>query len=633
MIEIIQFSVAALATLVLALMVRRGLIWSKGKAAQVQCGGLHKIPKRYFDDVHHKVQQRPGAAQMHILIAGGGLALVLVSLAAVVISNESRVIIWLMRLFAIATLIGAVLDLTRRLPYRRFALSNGAWLQFPVFLGLLATGVGAATFVPSGAPTAYFWTGPSVVAIITIPLGLLGLFSMPVLAGPLKHAFAGAMHLAYHPRPERFGDGDGIAPASLMPCDVSKEPIGTPTFADMNWNRLLSFDACVECGRCEEVCPAFAAGQPLNPKALIQDLARGSSGESVARNYAGSPHPGRLPYASRQDFNAPIIGGLVSADTLWSCTTCRACVESCPMFIEHVDTIVDFRRSETLEHGAAPEGAERVLRNLRETSTPTGDDQGKKGWWARNAGVPLLSEVGRTDVLLWIGDTVHDERTRATLLGLVELLRDAEVDFAVLGDDEGDTGDLARRLGDEVTFLRLATRNRDVLAKSNFKRIVTTDPHVMHCLRNEYPALGVSFEVMHHSDFLNRLVDDGQLKLKNDIGWQVTYHDPCYLGRYNREFEAPRALLTRVGADLHEMTRSGANARCCGGGGGTPYSDIPGQRRISDMRMQDAHDIGAKTLVVGCPNCRSMLDGASAGTIEVVDLIDILLAAREKTDA
>lgn len=633
MTALLQLACAALALWATAMAFKRALIWSRGSAARIRARDLLKIPRRYFVDVHHKVARRPEAARMHVLVAGGAVLLAAIAFVAAISGGDGTVARWLIRLFAIAVMAGAILDLIRRAQNRVLGVSMGAWRLFPIFLGVLALGLALASFLPARPLGAILATPLGGAAALALIVGLFGLFCAPVLSGPIKHAFAGLAHLAFHPRPERFNDDSATTPAALKLLDLNAPQFGTPAIGDMPWTRLLSFDACVECGRCQEVCPAFAAGQPLNPKALIQDLARSAAGEGVGAGYAGAPHPGRQPAREVQDRHAPIVGAVIARETLWSCTTCRACVESCPMFIEHVDTIIDLRRAETLEFGAAPAGAEDVLRNLRETGSPTRAPLDLRDRWARNAGVPLLFEAGQSDILLWIGDAVADERSRATLLGLVTLLRDAKVDFAVLGSEEGDTGDLARRLGDEVTFQKSAAQNIRVLQRYDVTRIVTADPHALHCLGTEYPALGLSIDVQHHSTFLNGLVNEGRLRLQAKASGSVSYHDPCYLGRYNSEFEAPRALLAHTGAELREMALSGISARCCGGGGGAPFTDIPGERRIADMRMQDALDTGADTLVVGCPNCRTMLEGASGRDIEVVDLVDVLLAAREQGDA
>jgi Fe-S oxidoreductase len=221
-------------------------------------------------------------------------------------------------------------------------------------------------------------------------------------------------------------------------------------------------------------------------------------------------------------------------------------------------------------------------------------------------------------------------RYQRTLRSLVKILNAAKVDFAVLGVSESDTGDTARRLGDEATFQRLAQANIATLAALDFKRIVTADPHVLHSLRNEYPAFGGRYIVIHHTALIDELITSGKLPVvKFEDRPALTYHDPCYLGRYNGEFEAPRSVLRKLGANLREMERSGSRARCCGGGGGAPLTDIPGERRIPDMRMGDVRTVGAEIVAVACPQCTAMLEGVAGDRAEVLDIAELVAASLE----
>jgi Fe-S oxidoreductase len=237
-------------------------------------------------------------------------------------------------------------------------------------------------------------------------------------------------------------------------------------------------------------------------------------------------------------------------------------------------------------------------------------------------------------VLLWLGEAAFDLRGQRTLRSMVTLLRDAGVDFAVLGANELDCGDLARRLGDEATFADLARRNIEALAARRFKRILTADPHVLHVLRNEYPAWGGRYEVCHHAAFLQELVQAGALKVQPAPGvGRVTFHDPCYLARYNGEVEAPRRLLQSIGIDVVEMQRSGLRSSCCGWGGGASFTDVPGPRRIPDVRMDQVREVGAEVVAVGCPNCAVMLEGVVAPRPDIIDLAELVLAANRAAQA
>lgn len=302
------------------------------------------------------------------------------------------------------------------------------------------------------------------------------------------------------------------------------------------------------------------------------------------------------------------------------------------MMIEHVDAIVDMRRFLTLEHGNTPGKGAEVLDNLIATDNPGGFDPGSRMHWAADLNLPLMRDLGQVDVLLWLGDGVFDMRNQRTLRALVKVLRAAGVDFAVLGNEERDSGDVARRLGDEATFQSLAKRNIATLSQYRFQCIVTCDPHSFHVLKNEYGELGgpdfnANWVVRHHSTYIAELFEAGRLHFAPWKGGRVTYHDPCYLGRYNGEYEAPRNVLKALGIEVAEMQRSGFRSRCCGGGGGAPITDIPGKQRIPDMRMNDVKETGAELVAVGCPQCTAMLEGVVDATAEVRDIAELVADA------
>ncbi len=413
----------------------------------------------------------------------------------------------------------------------------------------------------------------------------------------------------------------------------SSRPIWKPTgsaprtAADFSWNRLLGFDACVQCGRCEVACPAFEAGLPLNPKALIQDLVSAEMGGGVSGQYHGQGHPDR---AGRPESRGGVLIDAESGihpDTLWACTTCRACVAECPMMIEHVDAVIDMRRFQTLEAGATPAKGAAVLDELRESDNMGGRPAARRADWAVDLDIPVLTERGSADVLLWMGEGAFERRNQRTLRSLVKLLRRAGVDFAILGAEEADCGDLARRLGDEATFQRLAAQNIATLDRYDFNEIVTADPHVLQAIGREYPALGGHYKVRHHTTFLARLVVEGRLPAAAGEAMALTYHDPCYLGRYNGETEAPRHLLEHIGQRVTEMDKSGERSSCCGSGGGLAVTDIPGRRRIADVRMNHVAATGAETVAVACPHCATMLEGVVQPRAEVVDIAELLADA------
>ncbi|WP_300629531.1 dimethylglycine demethylation protein DgcB [Pseudomonas sp.] len=605
---------------------RRVNMWRRGRASKVDLlGGLLAMPKRYMVDLHHVVARDKYIANTHVATA---LGFVLSALLAILVHGfglHNRILGYALLLASVLMFVGAIfMYLRRRNPPAR--LSKGPWMRLPKSLMAFSVSFFLVTLPVAGLLPAEFG-GWLLAALLSVGVlwGVSEMFFGMTWGGPMKHAFAGALHLAWHRRAERFGGGRSTG---LKPLDLSDKtaPLGVEKPKDFTWNQLLGFDACVQCGKCEAACPAFAAGQPLNPKKLIQDMVVGLAGGTDA-NFAGSPYPGKPIGEHGGNPHQPIVNGLVDAETLWSCTTCRACVEECPMMIEHVDAIVDMRRHLTLERGATPNKGAEVLENLIATDNPGGFAPGGRLNWAADLNLPLLSDKGSAEVLFWVGDGAFDMRNQRTLRAFVKVLKAANVDFAVLGLEERDSGDVARRLGDEATFQLLAARNIQTLAKYTFKRIVTCDPHSFHVLKNEYGAFNGNYVVQHHSTFMAELIGDGALNLGQHKGSSVTYHDPCYLGRYNGEYEAPRQVLRALGIEVKEMQRSGFRSRCCGGGGGAPITDIPGKQRIPDMRMEDIRETGAELVAVGCPQCTAMLEGVVEPRPLIKDIAELVADA------
>jgi len=606
--------------------VRRVRMWRQGRPSPVNLlAGLLAMPRRYLVDLHHVVERDKYMSKTHVATAGG---FVLSAVLAIVVHGfglHSKILGYALLAATVLMFCGAIFVFKRRLnPPAR--LSKGPWMRLPKSLLVFSTTFFIATLPVAGILPEGFggWFVAGLLGLGVV-WGVSELFFGMTWGGPMKHAFAGALHLAWHRRAERFGGGRSTG---LKPLDLEdpSAPLGVEKPKDFTWNQLLGFDACVQCGKCEAMCPAFAAGQPLNPKKLIQDMVIGLAGGTDAQ-FAGSPYPGKPIGEHGGHPHQPIVNGLVDAETLWSCTTCRACVEECPMMIEHVDAIVDMRRHLTLEKGATPNKGAEVLDNLIATDNPGGFNPGGRMNWAADLNLKVLSEVKSTEVLFWVGDGAFDMRNQRTLRAFVKVLKASGVDFAVLGLEERDSGDVARRLGDEATFQTLAKRNIQTLSKYRFQRIVTCDPHSFHVLKNEYGAFGGDYLVQHHSTYIAELLDAGKLDLDAHKGGSVTYHDPCYLGRYNGEYEAPRQVLRALGIEVKEMERSGFRSRCCGGGGGAPITDIPGKQRIPDMRMEDIRQTGAEVVAVGCPQCTAMLEGVVEPRPLIKDLAELVADA------
>lgn len=606
---------------------RRALIWKKGRKPPLNMRGLLQIPKRYFVDLHDVVVREPFVARAHVGVAGGAiLALALIALNYGL--GLHLQVLDAALLFAGVLMVAGASAMAWRRRAAPTRLSRGPWSRLPFSLLLFAVAVSLASAVAlTGTALAPWLAG---LISLAFAAGAAELALGIGLGGPMKHAVAGLLHLGLHPRPERFGTpAEKRFATALRPLTLTAGDMGVGKPADFAWNKLLSFDACVQCGKCEAACPAFAAGQPLNPKKLIQDLVVGMSGTSDAA-YAGSPYPGQPVGQHSGAPQLPIVGGLISSDTLWSCTTCRACVQECPMLIEHVDSIVDMRRHMTLVGGVVPNKGNEALDNLRDTDTVGGFPLSARHHWAADLNVPVLAAGESTDWLVLVGEGGFDMRYQRTLRAFIKTLQKAGLKIALLGAAETDGGDLARRLGDEAGFQRLARQLMATLQTRTFKGIVTADPHLFHLLKNEYPALGGHFTVLHHTQLLAELMAKGSLKATRSTGVDsLTYHDPCYLGRYGQEVDAPRAVLKGIGIKVVEMERHGVRGRCCGGGGGAPFTDIPGSTRIPDIRMADAKATGAAVVAVACPQCTAMLEGVVGPRPEVRDIAELVAHAVE----
>ena len=590
-------------------LLRRIGIYRRGRPRRIAIlAALIKVPHRYLVDVHNVVDRDRLASWMHACAAGGLIATLFLFLLT--LAWPGAFVLHLAGLAgAAAMLTGATLALLRRSRRADRVPASpppGQWRLLGPVLGITSLGF-AGWFLSSGQS----WTAAGIVSA-----GLFCTIAAASWRTPMRHALAGVLNLAFHGRPGRFTASQGRGTA-LTALDLNDSPLGVEKATDWDWTRRLNLDACVECGRCEAACPALAAGQPLNPKALVADLARACGLPFGAESGQGGPGPA----------DSAIIPGFVQSDTIWSCTTCRACVEECPMFIEHVDAIMDLRRFEVLEKAAVPADVAGVLNNYTASDTPDGDDPARRFDWAAGLDLPVIAESEEAELLLWAGNAAFDARGQRTLRALAGLLRKAGIEPAILGEEERDCGDLARRLGDEATFQRLVHLNVATLQRYRIGTIVTPDPHVLHVMTEEYPAFGPIPRVIHHSQLLAQLLADGRLGNLEAMAGRVTYHDPCYLGRYSGEFDAPRRVLSAVAGELVEMKRARHRSRCCGGGGGSPVSDIPGKHRIPELRMADAAATGTQVVAVACPNCAVMLEGVPDRRAEIADIAELLARA------
>jgi Fe-S oxidoreductase len=438
------------------------------------------------------------------------------------------------------------------------------------------------------------------------------------------HIVMAPLNVAFSRRPRALG-ALGELPASA--------PAQTPQLELLTWKQRLDTLTCTECGRCQSACPAWNSGQPLSPKLLIMGLRDGLMS-------AGPGSHGQPAVAADGDGTGAAAAAVISPDVLWSCTTCGACVEQCPVDIEHVDTIVHLRR-QLVDAGQIEPAIQQVLQGDAQQGNSFGKSSRMRARWTRELGFPVKDARKEPVRYLWfVGDFASfDERLQVLSRSLAHILRDAGVDFGLLFDGERDDGNDVRRIGEEGLFQMLAEQNMESFRSASFDEIFTTDPHSFNTLRNEYPALGLDKPVMHYSQLLQRLLADGSIPVE-PLGMRVTYHDPCYLARHNRLTDPPRQVLGALGCDLVEMPRNGLNTFCCGAGGGRIWMTDGSNdgERPSENRIREAVALGVDHFVVACPKDFVMYGDAVKTTgnedrITVIDLIQLVDRARRPASA
>jgi Fe-S oxidoreductase len=457
--------------------------------------------------------------------------------------------------------------------------------------------------------------------------------------------------------------------------------LGTARIEDFTWKGLLDLTSCTECGRCQDACPAWATDKPLSPKLLVMGL-RDHAYAKAPWVQAPEAERDALPEALRLEAARPLVGpnggggtggtgepdpivvtgssvGVIDPDVLWSCTTCGACVQACPVDIEHVDHVVDLRRNQVLMESEFPSSLNGLFKGLETKGNPWNASPRTRMDWAKELpfDVPVVGgpaehdveDLSGVDYLFWVGCAgAYDDRAKKTTRAVAELLHTAGVSYAVLGKGETCSGDPARRAGNELVFQQLAAQNTESLRGAGATRIVATCAHCLNTLKNEYPQLGLSVEVVHHTQLLNRLVREGRLTpvapAEGEDQRTITYHDPCYLGRHNQVYEPPRELLGALpGTTVAEMPRSGKDSFCCGAGGARMWMEEDLGTRINVNRTEEAvatlTAAGAGTaevpgaIATGCPFCRTMLgdgvdalpEGTTTAPVEVLDVAQLLL--------
>lgn len=448
--------------------------------------------------------------------------------------------------------------------------------------------------------------------------GLLSFgFILGFAFGAMRHAVTGLANIFFAPLDRSHGTLDPIT--NMEEADT----FGVTSVDQFRWKTLFDGDACVSCGRCEIHCPATITGTPLSPRRIVLSI-----------NRAWESATGKVLAGEAIEQHEPIVDNYITPDELWSCTTCGACMQQCPIAIEHIPAIVDLRRSLVMMESRFPEEAQLTLTNLENAGNPWGLDNESRADWARDLNVPTLEEDPHPDVLFWVGCAgSFDARARSTSRALVKILNAAGVRFAILGSEERCCGDPARRIGHEYLYSLLAEMAVQTLNDHAIKKIVTPCPHCFHTLLNEYPQLGGHYEVIHHTDFIAELIAEGRLNgLSGNGDISTVYHDSCYLGRHNAVYESPREAVRSAGLRLVEMPRSGPESFCCGAGGGRMWMEENlGDKSVNVERSEEAIRTGAGQVAVACPFCKTMIaDGVKEKGREDLPVLDVAELVADK---
>lgn len=491
------------------------------------------------------------------------------------------------------------------------------------FLGQSVKIAGQSTDVwqPFANTVASAWAGltPGAIEVAEhvffwLALGTILLFIPYFLYSKHIHLFFAPLNFLL--KPERRSMGEL---SKLDFEDETLEQFGATRIEDLGWEQIMDAYACIMCYRCQEVCPAYNTGKVLSPATM-----------EINKRYLLNAEGARL--ARGEPSSVTLVEAIIPEEAVWACTACGACVDICPVGNEPMRDILDIRRALVLMENRFPRQWQNAFRGMERTGNPWQVPPSDRLNWAEGLNVPTLEQNPQPEILWWVGCApATDARAQKTARAFAQVLNAAGVNYAVLGQQERCTGDSARRAGKEDLFYELASANVEMLNDIAPRRIVTTCPHCLHTLKNEYPAFGGHYEVIHHSQLINELVGAGRLKLRYDSRATVTFHDPCYLGRQNGILEEPRAVLRQAQASLVEMPRHGRKSFCCGAGGAQMWKEEEhGDERVNANRIREAIATGADTLAVGCPFCMIMLTDAAraaGGQMEVLDVAEIVAAS------
>jgi Fe-S oxidoreductase len=498
------------------------------------------------------------------------------------------------------------------------------------------------------APLGYGVNSVLEVVFLLAQLAVVLVFLVIVVYSKHLHIFLAPVNVLYSRRPNALRALEPMRSNGKVldfeEADPDTDVFGRGKIEDFTWKGLLDMGTCTECGRCQSQCPAWATGKPLSPKQVILDLRDHAFAKAPYLLAASDEEREKLPDAVKKEAERPLVGdeqanGVIHPDVIWSCTNCGACVEECPVDIEHIDHIDGMRRYQVLIESAFPVEAAGMLKNLENKGDPWGMGEARRAEWIGELDFDVPVVDGKipegTEYLFWVGCAgALEDRARKTTKAIATLLRTAGVKFAVLGPAETCTGDPARRIGNEFVFSMLAQQNIETLNEAGARTIVASCPHCFNTIANEYPQLGGNYEVLHHTQLLARLLQQGRLAPAARIEEKVTYHDPCFLGRHNKVFSPPRQIMQNVpGIEAAEMHRCKNRGFCCGAGGARMWMEERIGKRINIERIEEALALSPDTISTACPYCLVMLgdavsakksSGEAKETLEVVDVAQLL---------
>ena len=523
--------------------------------------------------------------------------------------------------------------------YRGAQIKTGV---FPYAHGAFASQIVGHWLHPLG-------TGVNSVLEATFILAQLGVvmaFAVIVVYSKHLHIALAPLNVMFSRRPNALGPLEPMRSNGKVldfeEADPDTDVFGLGKIEDFTWKGLLDMATCTECGRCQSQCPAWATGKPLSPKQVILDLRDHAFAKAPYLLAASDDAREKLPDDVKKEAERPLVGkdgGVIDPDVIWSCTNCGACVEECPVDIEHIDHIDGMRRHQVLIESAFPVEAAGMLRNLENKGDPWGMGEMRRAEWITELDFEVPVVDGKIDpeieYLFWVGCAgALEDRAKKTTKAIATLLHTAGVKFAVLGPAETCTGDPARRIGNEFVFSMLAQQNVETLNEAGAKKVVASCPHCFNTISREYPQLGGNYEVIHHTQLLARLVADGRLQPVTPVQEKLTYHDPCFLGRHNKVYTPPREILDAVpGVEATEMHRCKERGFCCGAGGARMWMEERIGKRINTERIEEALALEPDTISTACPYCLVMLgdavaakksSGDASDTLEVVDVAQLL---------